>query len=265
MKMPPKVAVLLSGQPRLFKKTFDSVYKNLILPYNADVFIHTWFDKTNLCMDSIDSKRHYEALQENDDKALIEMYKPKKYIIEKQLNFYNENLQIPSKYFDRVANMNPLINNEDIVKKIVHITHSMFYSMFKCNELRYLYSLENNIIYDYVIWLRFDIALSEPIILENFDVTKGIYTHNLLMNEQLPNGWMIIGNSLTMNIVLSIYLHMEYLNTFKYFHSENRDINYHYPSNTCTWGDEHFIKDICRLFNIQIYLVNNIPMFILYA
>ena len=41
-----KVAVCLSGQLRSFKKSRDSLFKNIIEPTNADLFVYGWdFEK----------------------------------------------------------------------------------------------------------------------------------------------------------------------------------------------------------------------------
>jgi hypothetical protein len=39
-----KVALCISGQPRSALETFSLIYENIIVPNNADVFIHMNFD-----------------------------------------------------------------------------------------------------------------------------------------------------------------------------------------------------------------------------
>jgi hypothetical protein len=48
-----RVAVLLCGHLRTFRKTYPVIRKNLVLPMNADVFVHTW---DTLGMQIVDSK-----------------------------------------------------------------------------------------------------------------------------------------------------------------------------------------------------------------
>lgn len=255
----PRTAVLFSGQLRHFKKSFPSVYKNLILPNNADVFIHAWFDKDNLTLHSRDAGRKYPPLDPDDDQRVIEMYKPKRYVIEKQRMFCNKHIKIPEKYTRDMISMQ---NDPAIAaQRTTFLVHSMWYSLFKCNELKELYALENNINYDYVINIRFDASINSPVIMSTYDTTQGLYTCNNLQREGLPSDWFIFGNNVTMNAVSSLFLNIEYLNTFKYF--KDREENTHYPSEICTWGSEHLLRDICRLYNIPIHYAE-IPIGLMY-
>lgn len=38
-----RVALVLSGQPRFYQKSYDTFHKGLIERFNADVFFHTWW------------------------------------------------------------------------------------------------------------------------------------------------------------------------------------------------------------------------------
>ena len=42
-----KIALCISGQPRNAIETFPLIYENIIIPNNADVFIHMNFDSNN--------------------------------------------------------------------------------------------------------------------------------------------------------------------------------------------------------------------------
>ncbi len=262
-----KVAVCISGQLRLFKKTYQSIYDNLILPNNADVFIHSWFDKDNLTIDSRDSQRIYAELNSDDDGNVIELYKPKKYLIEKPKKFTNKNIQIPDAYINSIVSMMKEEDKNDfnqVFNKCIYPTYSMFYSIYKCNELKELFALENDITYDYVVRLRFDILFPNPVQLCDFNVNGYVCTPNNLSKEELPCDLFFFGDNTSMNIASSVFMYIDYLNNFKYFPAQQRDKNYHYPSNICTWGNEHLIKDICRLFNIKIKY-EHIPINLLYS
>ena len=43
-----KVAVCMSGQPRLLEECYGYITKNIIEPNNADVFMHGWYDEESL-------------------------------------------------------------------------------------------------------------------------------------------------------------------------------------------------------------------------
>lgn len=58
----------------------------------------------------------------------------------------------------------------------------MLYSMEECNKLRWEYERKNKIKYDYIVILRPDVELWNPLVLENFieatpakDINKSFY------------------------------------------------------------------------------------------
>ncbi len=246
-----KVAVCISGQMRSFEKCYSNIYENIIKPNNADVFIHTWYDENNLRIEGVDPKRHNIYYEKGDDVKVIDLYKPKSYLIETPIYFRNPNIKIPEKYIERIKTM----RQNNIKDESIHHSYSMFYSIFKCNQIKEEYSYKNNIYYDCVIKIRFDIRPTEPLLCLNYDMNY-IYYAEINQPDELISDWINMGSTEIMNIYSSTFLHLEYLNNFKYFKKEQRINNTCYPSDECSWGNEHLIRDIMLLFNIQKKILN---------
>jgi len=246
-----KVAVCLSGQPRSARKTFQSIYNNVIKPNNADVFIHMNYDS----QDNYIEKTHLDGgcceYTENMIEIVKELYQPVRMLVEKPVNFKNKKLKVPQPRLVRLQNANShkLFTEEETRNHILKQMISMFYSIFKCNEIKEKYALENNIIYDYVIRLRFDAQVNKPIYCSELS-PDFIYYQELGQPDELISDWINIGSNLIMNVYSSIYLNLEYLNCFKYYKKEQRKPNTYDPSNECSGLNEHMIRDIMHLYKI---------------
>lgn len=152
-----KVAILLSGQLRQVELGYSYIFKNLMDGYDCDVFIHSWYDEK-------DQNKKFSSWWEakfdsNSKNTAVELYNPKSYLFE-----------VP-KFFDRKDY--DASQYEGTYR--VDATLSMFYSIKKCNELKNIYSTENNIKYDVVVRVRFDFGIFNKILYENFDFINHIY------------------------------------------------------------------------------------------
>jgi hypothetical protein len=120
-----------------FKKCFEissALYKEHIIDKNdVDVFVHSW--STGL------------------EKEILETYKPKKHIIEKQIVFDVPDYKILAK--------------TPAVRKQTH--YSLWYSRMMANKLKSEYEQENNFKYDCVMLARFDLAWQTDLIFEQYD------------------------------------------------------------------------------------------------
>jgi len=114
----------------------DKFYENIIEPNNADVFLHSW------------------SKEQEDD--LMEIYSPKKAVIEKQRGFpINRSL--------------PLLGDKGNLESVMSIIKSRFYSSQKVISLKSEYEKENKFKYDFVFISRFDLIWHTPLIFENLD------------------------------------------------------------------------------------------------
>jgi len=218
-----KVALCISGQPRKALETYPYIYENIIKPNNADVFIHMHYDNEQLyCEKShIDNGNCY--FEKDTDKKVIESYHPIRFLIEKPRNFQKPNIHVPEKRLSNYMKMNSHKNFTEEECKIHMIKQltSMYYSIYKCNELKELYANENGFVYDYVIRLRFDFLPLEPLYCNNLNPNYINYLE-IGQRDHLISDWINVGSNLIMNVYSSLYLNMEYLNTFQYYKKEER-------------------------------------------
>lgn len=168
-----KFALCLSGDPRYFENTLSSIVKNIIDVNNCDVFAHFWIrDKNTL---------PHKTLIENGAPNVDFMAEHCREFIEKiksKISFKKLELEI-NKYFPTDLFIPDKFDNTDIgqiksVKRFNIAVQSQFYSVWKANELKKLYELENNFTYDGVMRLRPDILIDEKIDFAKFDL-KNFY------------------------------------------------------------------------------------------
>ena len=130
-----KIAICISGQARNFKQSYNGLKSYFLDKYDCDVYFHTWktpnFESTNFGF----GNTQY-TLTDNDYNDLIQLYNPKKYIIEKPIVFDASDYKCP------------------IWRQPLNNTLSMFYSVYKSIQL-----VDKE--YDYIIRTRFDIDYSK--------------------------------------------------------------------------------------------------------
>jgi hypothetical protein len=247
-----KVAVCLSGQPRAALDCFPFIYHNLILPNQADVFFHTYFDPDNLTMEKTHIGRGDCSVSPTLIEDLLQRYRPVKYLVEKPKSFFKPNMIVPS---SRIK-MSQEINKPQGWEVDQHKRHvlkgmmSMFYSIFKANELKENFANEQGFTYDYVIRVRFDCMPLQPIFCVNLQPNV-LYYNDLGQPDKMPADWLNIGSNSIMNIYSSIYLNLEYFNSFEFFPLEER-LPITVDTHECGGFNEYFVRDIMKLYRIPI-------------
>lgn len=206
-----KVAICLSGQPRNIKIGYKFIDKYLLQPNNdheIDVFAHCWYNPEDVGKPYTSAQQYAEGhvgvTQKDADVYLIEKLKPKKHIIEKEINFKEY-----SKNFKSHPNA-----KQDVMS-------SIFYSIHTCNKLKTEYEVENNFSYDVVVRTRYDLAYFSPIkfsdysstldkitVLENYQKDQDLYNS---INLPMPDIFSF-SNSHNMDIFCSVYPNMEVIN-----------------------------------------------------
>lgn len=88
---------------------------------------------------------------------------------------------------------------------------SMFYSLYRSNDLRIRHEMQNNIKYDFVIRSRFDLALNKHLDFSQLKngilyISKDVDGDNALLNDQFA-----IADPETMNIYASTFLNLKRL------------------------------------------------------
>ena len=77
-----KVALCLSGQPRVVDTGFHKIKQSILDGNDVDVFIHTWFDSDNLSTNSVIPGRENHTLDSLAINKLEKYYNPKNYSID---------------------------------------------------------------------------------------------------------------------------------------------------------------------------------------
>lgn len=186
-----KVALCISGQMRFLESGFNKLNNNLLLPNNCDVFIHSWFDESMIGKNY--SSRWDYKVGENITTNAINMYNPKLYNFESPIDF---SYKVDKYDEDRVLGVYP---------RIIKTSHSMFYSIMKCNELKSEYEKNNNFKYDCVIRARFDYNLTTKIDVSKLDLNN-VYVNNGCMHEKLcVNDHIAISNSVNMDYYSDVF------------------------------------------------------------
>lgn len=163
-----KIAVCFFGQSRDVSPSSISIKNNLINLYECDVFIHTWeHDKYKL-----------------DDINLV--YSPKSIMIESQINFNDE-------YIDIIGNLNSSsgISNFNTI--------SQFYSHYKSHLLMLDYSNKNNIKYDLIVKIRTDTYLYNTFNIK--DIIPNNYNVPSIPNGYIYNDTIAISDEYVMNLI----------------------------------------------------------------
>lgn len=154
--MGKKIALCLSGQARFVEEGYTNVISpRLIKDNDVDVFIHTWeIDDEQNGKPFVNAGGHNmgQAVSEDTIATYLDLYKPKKHIVEKQIEFTK------GLWADRSF---PDIRSD--------YGYSMLYSVYTANKLRQLYEKENNIEYDLVVRCRTDFIMEEEIYLSKLE------------------------------------------------------------------------------------------------
>jgi len=246
-----KVAVCISGQPRMALEAFPNIKKFIIEPNNADVFIHMHFSNDSLYMDKSHADNGECKLSPDIRETVLEAYNPVRHLIEPPRNFSRPLLNVSPKRLENFMKMNshkswtPEEHKAHMIKQMT----SMYYSIYKCNELKEVYANETGIVYDYVIRLRFDSFPRAPLVCAPYD-PNFIYYQEIGQPDELISDWINFGSNAIMNVYACMYLKMEYLNTFQYYKKHERLPNTVEPSDTCSGLCEHMLRDLMCLYKI---------------
>lgn len=205
-----KVAILIPGQPRSIKSGYETLKKFYLDKYECDIFIHTWFDKK------------FPASIYGE---MIELYQPKKIIIEEQIIFDKYGRQDPKwKY--------PL---QSIL--------SQYYSVYMVNQLKSLYEESQLFKYDFVIRSRSDIKMTQPIECEKIEIGK-IALHEWTQHNFDYMGLsdvFAIGTSELMDIYCDLYPHI------MYYVDEDPTYSINGPKMGCEYLLKHHLETVNKI------------------
>jgi hypothetical protein len=220
-----RVAVCLSGQPRFLKECYDGLYNNLIKSNNADVFMHAWSAEDALSEPykfGGDGDWKNKRLDPGAHNLAVEMYQPKSYYFEKQVEFSDKRIDfLPTvkKYMPGAIEKKEYeeagMTTEQYANRLLRNIMSMWYSRKQVNLLKENHEVQNSFKYDYVISTRYDMYLHHPIVCSQLD-PRIVYYPDLGHPVDLIADWIGIGNSDWMNIYSNVFSNIFYhYNWFK--------------------------------------------------
>lgn len=173
-----KIALCFSGQARSFETGYEYYKKNLLDHYDVDVYIHSW--------------------KFNDERKLIELYRPKNYEFESP----------PFGDFD-----NLYTNTPNPKKHPPKFTYRMLHSMYRTSQM----VLEK---YDWIIKTRTDYALNVKIPFQDLD-NQLLYIPNCRMvpERDFGNDQFAFGSQNNMMKYMSTLINVD-----KYYNAGNQFI-----------------------------------------
>lgn len=216
-----KTAVLLSGQIRNAKQCYNSILEHVVNPYQADVFIESWMPD-NYTLD------HRNQLISNDMSTdeLLKKYKPKLAIFE---NFDNSELTSALSKID-IKNRQAFDGSwahETIIPNIFY----MHYKVWLCYEAVLRYERLNNVSYDCIIRLRFDLQFEEFPLMSDLKPSR-IYVPTGSDHRGGLNDLVAIGDRDSMAKYCNLYLNLlQYAKSGVGFHPESI-LRHHIMSNS---------------------------------
>lgn len=176
-----KLALCLSGQPRSHKLAYQYIRHNLLNSNDVDVFIHTWKPE-----DPEEFGRLFSELYRN--------YQPKDIELEHKLpEHVGENMHVPN------------------LSHPAYGCLSMFYSIYKSNNLRKQYELSTGTKYDFVIRSRFDFALNVSINYRTLKRDRIYISKDVEDGDSLFNDQFAISSPEIMDLYSSTYLTANHL------------------------------------------------------
>lgn len=182
-----KIALCLHGQPRALGKAIEYLRPNLLdrSDISVDVFIHTW---------------NYADSFPRINERIVSLYSPKSIRIDPPL---------PKSSAAKYKDPNP-------PRYTAYSNFSHFNSIWRCEELKNQFEIDNEFVYDWVIKTRFDLALnfkpnfdsmdSSCLYLADFDLA--FYKNNC---KQINSDAFVVGNSHNSRIYSSVINYVDEL------------------------------------------------------
>ena len=170
------IAVCFGGEPRTYDMCAENIHNFFNIPGRPDLdvkfFAHTWTNNTYKTPIHDDPNKHGIKI-ENENLNLD-------FLKEDLQKFYNfEKLKIEDKFPKQLlrkdSDVVPHDNGLNIGVYCIDWDH-LFYSDFQSNLLKRIYELENNMTFDIVVKMRFDLSFNpEKTFLDLLDLHGGVF------------------------------------------------------------------------------------------
>ncbi len=205
-----KVALCLSGQPRVIEGGYQKLKAALLDHNDVDVFVHTWFDPDNLSTESVIPGREGHQLDPHAIEKISQLYQPKAMLVERPKT-WNRHFEDPQKTFEKAHTWALEIPGDNPIERATgyldNTTHCMWYSIMMSNITKERYATETNTQYDWVIRNRMDycphvqIEFTEP----PDDDTAVYYQHNPDHPDGMVGDWYAMGSTNAMNVYCGLF------------------------------------------------------------
>jgi hypothetical protein len=167
-----KTAVLISGQIRSAKDSFDSISKHIIEPYSADVFINTWHPSSNI----LNHGYAHREVEENDSNIdeITSLYNPKLLISE---DFNNSNfVQKIKEIYEGNLNKKLKMASDGSFADETRLENVLFmyYKLYQSYKSMEMYEQMTETNYQYIFKIRFDVKYFEKISIDTNQNTINI-------------------------------------------------------------------------------------------
>lgn len=202
-----KIALCLSGQPRVVEVGYQKLYNTILKNNDVDVFIHTWFDPQNLSTQSAIPGRECHQVSPNAIDQLIKLYQPKKIKVDKP-KIWNRHYEHPEKTFVKAHTwvFDVIGGVEEAKKYLDNASNCMWYSIMMSNLLKEQYSTETNTHYDYVIRNRIDYGPHLEIKFEDtIENDDAVYYQHLEQPDGMIADWFAMGSTNAMNVYSGVF------------------------------------------------------------
>lgn len=195
---PPRIAVCLSGQPRNHRQNVKFL-RSFLDGSGADVFFHLW-----------------EC--DEPDRVLAGLA-PLDHVFDSQVRFAAS---------DEAADMSTAVHREAMLPRPSRDqdSQSMYYSMWRANELKRAYERDNDFRYDVVVRLRFDFFTLDRLcdVISRRDQQDADADHALYFPDQAHsvglNDQFALGSSRAMDVYASAFQELRAFIARDYFNPE---------------------------------------------
>jgi hypothetical protein len=150
-----KIALLLSGQPRLYEEVFPHIKKHILDVYDCDVYAHAWWDEAE-SRDVVHRSPWSQSYKFDVDKQFPikfnNLYNPKKFQIDKPIFDSTEDSQ--NIFIESLKKLYPTTNGCDVLyenKDMLGVIHK-FISIEKVFNM---VDWDEN--YDWIVFWRYDL------------------------------------------------------------------------------------------------------------
>jgi hypothetical protein len=209
MEKSMKIALCISGQPRIWEKCYQNWLDNIFPKLEKDIFFHFWTYNTlpASAPREVKSKENTKDIPLDQDELnrIVDTLKPKKYCYD------DRNINVTNAFDSSLV-------NKYVTTPLGWWCRSQYYSQWYASRLKRQHEIENNFEYDIVFRIRTDLFFRKPVILPTPILPNSIYSPN--------NSWMtstesfMIGDtfyfsdSFTFDQISEFYWALYYIDTY---------------------------------------------------